>query len=186
MAKGGQFERDLCRTLSIWWCGADDAFWRSSQSGGRATVRRRKGKATRGHAGDIAATDSEGEPLVKCITVEAKVGYYDADVCRMFDKPGKCGKTWAGWFAQAQAAANNAGSPYWVIIHLRNKKGASHAPVIVVPDALFAALLSVGCELNRREHLALAAITVVRLEDFLKVVDPQDVRTLLAVHRSKT
>lgn len=54
--KGAGFEREVCKALSRWVSGgkAEDLFWRSSMSGGRATVARQRGGVVR-QAGDIVA-----------------------------------------------------------------------------------------------------------------------------------
>lgn len=72
--KGQQFERDVCRKLSLWVSHGEskNLFWRSSQSGGRATTLRRKGENLSVHAGDIAAIDPAGERFIKTFFVECK------------------------------------------------------------------------------------------------------------------
>lgn len=75
-AKGSDFEREICKRLSMWWTDQkrDDVFWRSSQSGGRATQRRKFGKDTYGSEGDVAAVDPIGTPLLEFATIELKRG----------------------------------------------------------------------------------------------------------------
>lgn len=75
--KGSQFERDISKLLSKWWTGGerDDVFWRSQQSGGRATQRAKKGKGTANQQGDIQAMDPIGQPLIDRVCVELKCGY---------------------------------------------------------------------------------------------------------------
>ena len=77
MAKGSQFERDICRELSIWWTQGerDDIFWRTSGSGARATTRAKKGDATANSAGDIGYLDEIGKPFLDYFMVELKRGY---------------------------------------------------------------------------------------------------------------
>jgi hypothetical protein len=43
--KGSQFERDVCRELSLWVSHGkqEDVYWRSAMSGGRSTVAALKG-----------------------------------------------------------------------------------------------------------------------------------------------
>ena len=43
--KGGEYERTVCKKLSLWVSNGtrDDIFWRSAMSGGRATLQRKKG-----------------------------------------------------------------------------------------------------------------------------------------------
>ncbi len=56
-AKGAEFEREICRRLSLWLSRgrSDDLFWRSAMSGGRATIGKRTGKERKAQAGDITA-----------------------------------------------------------------------------------------------------------------------------------
>lgn len=127
MAKGGQFERDYCKDLSLWWTHnrRDDIFWRTSNSGGRATVRRRKKQGTFGQHGDIAATDPLGNILLERITFELKRGYAK-DTCqdlldkneKMRIKPSKF-ETWVYKAIQCQF---RAGSSYWALVVRRDRK----------------------------------------------------------------
>lgn len=77
MAKGGSFEREIAKTLSLWWSDGerDDIFGRSDGSGGRFTQRRKAGKSTANMAGDLTFTDSIGEPLIAAWSIELKTGY---------------------------------------------------------------------------------------------------------------
>lgn len=72
--KGGQFERDVCKQLSLWISDglSEDLFWRSAMSGGRATVGAKKGKDHSRHAGDIAATSAEGSFFTDIFYMELK------------------------------------------------------------------------------------------------------------------
>jgi hypothetical protein len=73
-AKGSGFERELCRKLSLWVSGgkSKDLFWRSSQSGGRATTLRKKGGELNHQAGDLAAIHPDGFAFADTFFVEAK------------------------------------------------------------------------------------------------------------------
>lgn len=73
-AKGSEFERRVCKSLSLWVShnAKEDLFWRSAMSGGRATVGRRKGKDFGKHAGDISATAPEGHKLTDHFFIECK------------------------------------------------------------------------------------------------------------------
>jgi hypothetical protein len=87
MAKGGNYERELSRKFSLWWTNGarDDIFWRTSQSGGRATTRAKKGMTTDGQHGDLAATDPIGFPFIQVLTAEFKCGYEGAYPWQLFD-----------------------------------------------------------------------------------------------------
>jgi hypothetical protein len=121
MAKGQQFERDLSRRLSLWWSEgqADDWFWRSSQSGGRATQRAKAGKSTMNSAGDLCAQGKEGQKLLDLITFELKRGYNSISVADFFDKK-KGG--FHDFIAQAEKAASLAGTPGYAVIHKRDRR----------------------------------------------------------------
>lgn len=125
MAKGGQFERLICDQLSKWWVGNEDesVFWRASQSGGRATVRRRKGKTTKNQDGDITFTDIIGEPLIRLFVIEVKRGYQSHTLAELFDHNG-CTKPgdFEQWLNKAQMQAEESGRPYWMLIQRRNSK----------------------------------------------------------------
>jgi hypothetical protein len=77
--KGNEFERSICKAMSYWFSydERDDLFWRTSQSGGRATTRRKKGLQTAGAAADMMATHPLGKPLIQACLFEMKRGYSD-------------------------------------------------------------------------------------------------------------
>lgn len=133
MPKGSAFEREIAKQLTAWWLGdpmADVVFWRSSQSGGRATARKKKGQKTnRAHCGDIAAIDPVGKPLTDFMTLELKRGYTKATIHDLIDNPAGGNPIYAQWVKQARAASKAAGTPYWAIIHRRTRREA----VIVMP-----------------------------------------------------
>ena len=129
MPKGGDYERTVCKLLSEWLTHgrSDDELWRSSQSGGRATTRAKKGKKTKGHSGDTVATGKHGRRLLKIVTMELKRGYnktanvhslldlrHGADAVQMYES----------WFLQAHTAAARADTPYWWLIHRRDRREA--------------------------------------------------------------
>lgn len=140
MAKGGEFEREVCKDLSRWWSedpDRDDIFWRSSNSGGRATVRARKGRGTYGHAGDIAATDPFGEPLLKFLTLEVKRGYSHETFASLLDRPrASAQQMWEAWIQQATEAHERSGSFSWMIIAKRDKRER----IVMFPDAVLSRL----------------------------------------------
>lgn len=134
MGKGSQFERDFSRSLSQWWTGGerDDIFWRSQNSGGRATIRSRAGKKTSGQYGDIAATDPTGEVLLRVMTFELKRGYNSASAGNDFDSiTGKKASPFTQFVIQAENAAKRAGTLYWALLTRRDRRGE----IVTVPTA---------------------------------------------------
>lgn len=71
--KGSAFERKVCVDLSKWVTKGrhKDVFWRSSMSGGRATIHVKRGDKNR-QAGDIAAVAAEGHDFTDVFLVECK------------------------------------------------------------------------------------------------------------------
>jgi hypothetical protein len=72
--KGSAFEREIIKKLSLWVSEgkSDDLFWRSAMSGGRATVRSKKGQETASGHGDITAVRPEGNKLTDRYVIECK------------------------------------------------------------------------------------------------------------------
>lgn len=141
--KGSSFERDICRTISLWWSNGrhDDMFWRSATSGARATTRRKVGKKTRGHNGDIAATDSDGERLMDCITFELKRGYASSTFQDMLDAHDHAAEqVWESWIAQAMEAWSASGSFAWALVVRRDQRQA----LICIPQFLYRELKPLG------------------------------------------
>lgn len=189
--KGSGFERELCRLLTAWWTGDPDRdviFWRTSQSGGRATFRRRSGKATnQSHCGDVTALGKPGRILTRLITIELKRGYNKATANDVIDCPaGRVQQKIEEFFQQAVEAADAAKTPYWMIIHKRDMRRS----VVYLPLDLFERLDALGCFV-RVPGMILAAemrqadktvrflqVAAISLDDFLTSVDPQDVKTV--------
>lgn len=122
--KGSQFERQICKRLSAWWApGRDDVFWRSSQSGGRATQRAKSGKSTFGSYGDIAAVDPIGAPLIKVFTIELKRGKSHGCPTDLIDLPtGLKPQPFEKTLRQVMRSAEQAGSISWLIISQRDRR----------------------------------------------------------------
>lgn len=102
-AKGSNYERAICKQLSLWVSGGEqaDIFWRSAMSGGRATVARQKGQHVR-QAGDIAAVAPEGHALCSTHFIELK-HYKDLDIdAFFFTGKGRLAKFWQIAVREAQ------------------------------------------------------------------------------------
>lgn len=126
-SKGSDFERLICKKLSLWWTNGerDDVFWRSSGSGARAKTRSKKGMSTFGQYGDIQATDPIGQPLIDLVTIELKRGYNKTTIVDMLDKPGKAAvQQWELFFRQVDEDCRNAKSKGWLLIHRRDRREA--------------------------------------------------------------
>lgn len=183
--KGGQFEREFCKTLSLWWSdGKDDAlFWRTAGSGARAKVRGRRGKDTANQHGDITATDPSAQPFIDLLTVELKRGYSKFSVADLLDKPKGGGiQVYEGWFEQAEESHRQAGSFSWMIVSKRDRREA----VVFFPRILIECLWERGLNGGKGPLLMVSspaskrsrAVYGMTLSDFLSLVKPDDIRSL--------
>jgi hypothetical protein len=132
MAKGADFERDISRTLSLWWSHGerDDIFWRTSMSGGRATVRRKAGKATAYQAGDITSTDPVGAPLIKATVIELKRGYARWCVLDLLDAKSPTKTVLGGFLSQVEEELKQAGIRNFLLICKRDGR----SPFVIMPN----------------------------------------------------
>lgn len=136
MAKGGAYERVICKELSLWLSSgkAEDWFWRSAASGGRSTVRARIGKSTAGHDGDICATCPAGAVFTSLVTVEVKCGYNKVTLADVFDRPTTLKQQGLeAFFEQTLAAQKRSKAPHWMLIHRRDRR----EPVVYFGENLF-------------------------------------------------
>lgn len=96
-AKGGAYERELCKTLSLWITKNErkDILWRSTASGAQFTSYRKKGsKSYTSQVSDIAAIDKLGAPFCSAFSVELK-HYKDLQAGNLiFNVPGTLEKFW--------------------------------------------------------------------------------------------
>jgi hypothetical protein len=116
-SKGSQFERDVCRKLSLWVTNGKrkDCFWRAAMSGGRATVARKRGESVR-QSGDITAVALEGRVLDD-FYIECK--FYKDLALESFFLHGK-GKLAEFWRVAVREAASHSKTP-WLIAKQNNR-----------------------------------------------------------------
>lgn len=174
--KGPAFERKLCKLFSMWWTDGirDDVFWRTSQSGGRATTRAKTSKTTRGQYGDIGATDPIGDPLTQLCVIEAKKGYNNQSFYDLLDKP-KPTSIYYKWIQKLQDEIVCGHAPYWLLVHRRD-----HRPYIVImPNQLYN---KIKIKPPRRVRIAddrlgmRIGCTAMLLEHFFRYVRPNHIK----------
>lgn len=205
MAKGGSYEREICKELSRWWTQTTHfqelIFWRTSNSGGGATVRHRAGIKNKAHAGDIAAIEETGRPLTELITFEIKRGYNKtANVHTLLDLNKRTkNQMYELWILQAMQAAKRAGTPHWMILHRRDGR----EPFCFFPSLLFYNLrftylaeidrpfalpiLHLQININRKgSKTKVIPIVGMKWKHFLFHVDPSDIRKLWEVERANS
>lgn len=173
-SKGSDFERSLSKQLSLWWTNGerDDIFWRSQQSGGRATQRRKNGKTTANQEGDLTAMDPIGQPLIDQVCIEAKCGYPDFNIEGEINKSAQ--KTiLRGFLEQCEKEINDTKRHWWLIVKQNRKK-----PIILFSISFLTFLRSKNVtEIRKQEYLEIRFaswhIMCLRLDDFLSIVKPQ-------------
>jgi hypothetical protein len=128
--KGSQYERDLCRKLSLWISGGKNPnlLWRSAMSGGRSTLARKKGGINKEQAGDISAIDPMGNRLTDSIYIEAK-NYKDIGLAKFF--MGLPGTLTGFWKETVDAAKYNEKTPMLLV------KQNFYPELIIFTPALF-------------------------------------------------
>lgn len=186
-SKGSAFEREVCKRLGLWWGESDDLFWRATTSGARATTRRKAGRKTRGHYGDIAATCPEGEKLIDCITFELKRGYAASTFQDLLDQSAHhAEQVWEQWIRQAMDAWTQAGSYAWALIVKRDQR----QELICIPQYFYRELRDQGVLTqehrpgamirfpNRKRPDKPILVFITTLSYFLEEVEPCHIRQL--------
>jgi hypothetical protein len=104
--KGGKFERYCCERLSLWMSHGmhDDWYWRSAMSGGRATVKRGKGKANTTQCGDVSCIDARGQWLTDRFVISAKHVAELNITAGILKNIGKLAKFWTEVYEEARLA----------------------------------------------------------------------------------
>lgn len=176
-AKGNSFERKISQDLSNWFSKGtnSDLFWRSMNSGGRATTRNKTDKKMKLHCGDIAAIDPAGESLLKVITIECKKGYNSSTFADLMDNPEGNSK-YKEWIEKAEKEHKEAGSFSWILIHKRDRR----IPIVIMPSELDSAMVMNDIDSPVKVFLEYNNMDfgVSTLEDFFKYVDPDKFREL--------
>lgn len=204
-AKGGNYERLLCKRLSLWWTNGerDDVFWRSSSSGARATIRHRQGLSTYGQHGDIQAVDPIGAPLMRLVSIEAKRGYPKASVNEIVERRARKHGTKTEleiFFEQADRGAREAGVPFWWLIVQKDRC----EELIYIPTDLFKELsttlllgmlspltrprLRIVTTYRNRELEKLVKIdcTCLKLNSFLEWIDAKSIEMVLKLYHGRS
>lgn len=173
-AKGSDFEREICKALSTWWTEGerDDVFWRSSQSGGRATQRAKSGKKTAGSYGDVAATDPCGAVLLDRMCIEIKRGYGTWSVQDVLDKGPRAAKQpFELFWEQARTSAAMVGplcAP--AVIFKKDKRRVC----VALPASLIASFkIALACTYLVLRGGDMGAVVILALDDFFACVSPR-------------
>jgi hypothetical protein len=177
--KGSNFERKICRQLSLWWAGRDDIFWRTAGSGARATVRAKRKCSTANSAGDICALDHGGKPFTDHFLVELKIGYSKGggiDVLKLLDSANsKKGALLLQWWLKAKKEMKFARrKEIWIIFQRDRGK-----PILMTRGDFIKMLdnrQGMGFPYSTvSTHISEAEFTFAVLDDFLSWYSPKQV-----------
>lgn len=187
--KGSQFERKICKILSLWWSGGsnEDVFWRSQNSGGRATYRaRRGGKVLKGQDSDISAIHKSGRKFLKMFTVELKRGYSKSSFYDVLDKPRKgAQQKWEEWIEQIHESHTRSGTVGWILIHQRDRREPILFYSFSLWDKFFNNLVrlkhptihaNVTIQFKKNKEKVPIVVMGCPLGNFLKAIKPEDIK----------
>lgn len=124
-SKGSAYEREIAKRFSRWWSNEerDDVFWRTDNSGGRATTRAKSGVKTFGQCGDLQASDPIGQPLMDLCVIEIKRGYKEASIGDMLDAPDSAKqKMFGNFIEQVITDFSKSQSLSWMLITKRDRR----------------------------------------------------------------
>lgn len=169
--KGGKFERDLCRQLSVWWSDgqANDWFWRSAGSGAMATVRSRRG-GRQNDAGDLRAMDPQGQGLVDLFCIEAKRGYPKA---YMMDLMLTDRSAMHQLINNAMAGWESGNAHQWMLVHKKDFV----APLVYMASDFVTEYLPMI--LPMATIIGKARVACIELHRFMTLCDRDDLESIL-------
>jgi hypothetical protein len=164
----------MSRKISLWWSsgGRDDLVWRTAQSGGRSTQRKKMGgKSTANSDGDLSAQDESIRPLFSLFTFELKKGYSkDLDIISIVDSDKK--RKLDEFIVQTRNAQERAKVPYIMLIMERDRRDE----VVLIEDCLYRRreISTFLNDLNSiKINIELGVFYLFKLDDFLKRITPK-------------
>lgn len=178
-AKGGAFERLICKKLSLWWTNGkrDDVFFRTASSGGRATQRSKQGKKTFGQYGDIQAADPIGQPLIDLCVIECKNGYASHSIADLLDKEPRHKPAYEDFIKQARNSCTDSEANYWMLIARRRGRQI----MVYMPSSLWHDLFykdrppveHIKMQVRLHPKQGVVPITGARLDMLLEYASPR-------------
>ena len=165
--KGGRFERKICVSLSLWLSKGErkDLFWRTSMSGGRATLALRADDKLEAQSGDISAISQLGHSLVDRYIIECK---HRKDLQLGHALAGRKGNLIMFWENHKRLCAQYS---KWPMLIARQ----NHMPVLLGVDLRGAAMFRTR-SLRPTAVIAAHDLYVFDFLDFLALAQPQALR----------
>lgn len=184
--KGSPFERHIAKTLSLWLSeGEDDSWvWRTSQSGGRATTRAKKGDRTSGAYGDLTFTDQRASWFFDLFSCELKCGYKQADLSSTIDSQQSKPQLLVFW-EQCLRDVEASGAHEGMLILKRDRK----RELVIISRLAYETLDNLFDlkSLRRIEfHSGDTHLIVVRFLELFEIMDPQSLKEELHCNTDTT
>lgn len=179
--KGGNFEREMAKKLSLWASDGkhDDWVWRTSSSGARAKTRAKQGKTTANSCGDLKPEHMGAFFLFKKCIWELKNGYKNWCVLDLIDntkirsnQKNEKILTLESFAIQSKEDAKNAKVPYPIILTRKDK----HEEVIWLPSLLFDQLedLSDLSYIFFSGNEKMGEYVAINFDRFLETITPEE------------
>ncbi len=168
-SKGSAYEREIAKKFSLWWTDGerDDVFWRTDNSGGRATTRAKSGVKTFGQRGDLQASDPIGQPLMDLCVIEIKRGYKESSIGDMLDAPDSAKqKIFGGFVEQVITDFNKSQSLSWMLITKRDRR----EELVTMPYAFRLNLVRNSGESERPIPYSMNILNIKSLEQIYHLV----------------
>lgn len=169
-SKGGAFEREFSKLLSLYVTEGTrtDVFWRSSQSGGRATQRAKQNLTTAGSYGDITCLDSDFAFITETCCFELKRGYNGTNIQELIDGNKKEPELLQFW-KQCERDRILGDRLFSIVVFKRDRKRA----IITIPRKLhYLIAKDIGSRLYNRIDISFGEmlVTSIPLEEFMERV----------------
>ena len=177
-SKGSQFERKICKLLSLWFTEneRDDIFFRSASSGAMATQRFKKGKNTSGQQGDVTSTDLKGIIFINKFSIELK-SYKDFSLDFLIYKNKSLIHD---WWNQCKSDAERENKNPLLIIKKNNKK-----EIIIFKHDLYKYFCDFFGEISNKLYVVGyindTYIMIMLLTDFFDYVNPVTLKSTFEI-----
>lgn len=169
-SKGSEWERQICKELSVWIQGTEKPylFWRTPLSGGMATI----SELNKDMSGDIRSISPKSEwwPF----SVECKTGYPKTSFWQHFKNIKNFNIK--DFWVQCTEDAKKPGKYPMLIYRKKNQK-----PIVGINKIVDNLLRNKIKKLNSMEicWIDLESVTFYNMKDFFEVVNPNDIKGLL-------
>jgi len=177
MGKGGDFERQVSKDLTIWLTGKKKPykFWRMPGSGGLATIHEENVDLS----GDVRSLDSEGEFFTQIWSVECKNGYPKTSFWQHF----KNAKTFSIklFWIQCCNDADKSGKHPMLVYRKKGRQpivGISLNDVLIIDRIIDISHMS-SISLNWGSELS--SVVFFDYKDFFEKIKPDDMKEIFMV-----